>query len=238
MFGVEMVRNFYAKSVAFCLFLIPFCVDAQVVLIGIAGGTGSGKTTLAQQLKKVFGDDVAIISQDSYYNELGHLSKSERDRVNFDHPNSLDFGLLREHLQQLKSFAPVNVPNYDFTVHTRTAQTTRVEPRHVVIVEGILLFAAPEVKDLFDVRIFVEADSDLRILRRIDRDMKERGRDFASVSLQYQTTVKPMHDLFVESCRQYAHLIVPGNRDNSVAVDTLVAKIRADLDAAALLVSQ
>lgn len=227
-----MINRLGLGFIVFSILFFASPIDCKVFLIGIAGGTGSGKTTLATQLKEAFGADVAVISQDSYYKELFHLTKSERDHVNFDHPDALDFGLLRNHLLQLKSFLPIQVPCYDFTLHMRTNKTTSVEPRHVVIVEGILLFAAPEVKDLFDMKIFVETDSDLRILRRIDRDIKERGRDFVSVSSQYQKTVKPMHDLFVEKSRQEAHLIIPGNHDNKVAVDTLVAKIKFDLNAA------
>ena len=230
-----MFNKLFSCARAFLLLVCfsPVVTHAQVIVIGIAGGTGSGKATLAKQLKNAFGDDITIISQDSYYKELGHLSVEERALVNFDHPNPLDFGLLREHLLKLKQFSAVNIPVYDFKTHMRSVEVTAVEPKHVIIVEGILLFAAPEVKDLFDVRIFVDTDNHIRLLRRIDRDMRERARSFGSIHAQYLATVKPMHDLFVEPSKQYAQLIIPGAHNNAVAVETLVAKIRADLALAA-----
>ena len=211
--------------------LLVFCFVAisafakPSVLIGIAGGTGSGKTTLAKKIHQAFPEAV-LISQDSYYRDLSLLSLKERDKVNFDHPNSLEFTLLKKHLIDLKNGLVIEQPIYNFHLHAREKETIWTEPANIILVEGILLLAAPEVRDLFDIKIFVDTDEDIRVLRRIDRDIKERSRDFTSVVEQYFVTVKPMHDAFVEPSKQYADIIIPGGKSNQVAIDLILTKLR------------
>jgi uridine kinase len=219
----------------FRVFVILICVGmqsifAQHVVVGIAGGTGSGKTTLAEKIQAAFPGRSVLISQDSYYKDLGHLPMSERDKANFDHPSSLDFEMLKRHLIDLKSGKPVKQPIYSFHTHSREKQTKVVEPADLIIVEGILLFAAAEVKDLFDIKIFVETDDDVRLMRRMERDIKERSRDFESVKMQYLATVKPMHDVFVEPSKQYADVIIPTRGHNQIALDLILSKLTADLE--------
>ena len=204
-------------------------LHTQVIIIGIAGGTGSGKTTLARQLEQTFGDDIVTISQDSYYKDLSHKQPQERALVNFDHPDALDFKLLTEHLSQLKQFLPIQAPCYDFKTHTRISAVVDVQPKHVIIVEGILLFTQEEIRNLLDLRIFIDTPDDMRLLRRIFRDINERGRSLESISRQYLASVKPMHDQFIAPSRQHAQLIISGAFDNAVAIDTIIAKIRQDL---------
>jgi uridine kinase len=199
-----------------------------MLIIGIAGGTGCGKTTVVDQIT---GDlppnEVCILSQDSYYRDLSHLSFEERCNVNFDHPAAIDFELLESHLTHLKKGESVQQPVYSFKTHNRTTETILTEPRKVMIVEGILIMSHPAIRDLFDIKIFVHADSDERLIRRLKRDNSERGRDLAEVLDRYQSTLKPMHDEFIEPTKEFADIIIPNNRYNTVAVD-IVRTIIAD----------
>lgn len=213
------------KSFLFFCFIATSIFAKQPIFVGIAGGTGAGKTTLAKKIYEAF-PDATLISQDSYYKDRSDLSFEERDRLNFDHLDSLEFSLLKEHLINLKNGLAIEEPVYNFHTHSREKTSKRVEPSNIVLVEGILLLAAPEVRDLFDITIFVEADDDVRILRRVERDMKERSRDFNSVKTQYLETVKPMHDLFVAPSKKYANIIVPGDECNQAAIDFILASLR------------
>lgn len=191
-----------------------------MLIIGIAGGTGCGKTTVVNQIvNELPENEVVVISQDSYYNDLSHMTKEERNAVNFDHPNSIDFDLLMEHLKQLKSGKSIEIPVYSFVEETRLPQTQKTEPKNVVIVEGILVLANPELRKLFDIKIFVHADSDERLIRRLQRDIKERGHNLEKVLHRYQTAVKPMHNQFIEPSKEFADIIIPNNHYNTVAVD-------------------
>ena len=196
--------------------------------IGIAGGTGSGKTTVAKAiLERVGADHIAFFPHDAYYKDLTNLPPAQRAQVNFDHPNSLDTTLLVQHIQKLKAGLPIDLPVYDFKTHNRTTQTIRIDPKPVIMVEGILIFAVPELRDLFDVKIFVDTDADIRFIRRLQRDMTERGRSSESVIQQYQTTVRPMHLEFVEPSKRYADVIIPEGGMNTVALDMVVARLEA-----------
>ncbi|MBT8245499.1 MAG: uridine kinase [Winogradskyella sp.] len=191
-----------------------------MLIIGIAGGTGCGKTTVVNTLTDQLPEgEVVVISQDSYYKDTSHLSYDERVKINFDHPHSIDFELLVQHLNQLKKNKPIEQPVYSFVKHNRTGDTILTKPRKVVIVEGILILTNPEIRDLFDIKIFVHADSDERLIRRLKRDIKERGRDIDEVLTRYQTTLKPMHQQFIEPMKEYADIIIPNNKYNTVAVD-------------------
>ncbi len=215
------------------LIATSICIQAlfaHPILIGIAGGTGSGKTTMSQKIQDAFPDHSILICQDSYYKDLSHLTMEEKARMNFDHPNSLDFDLLRQHLIDLTHGKAIEQPIYSFITYERDLATQRIEPTQVIIVEGILLFAALEVRDLFDLKIFVDTDADIRLLRRVERDMAERGRSFASVKEQYLTTVKPMHDAFVAPSKKYADVIIPMSRQNQIAVDLVISRIRSHLN--------
>lgn len=196
------------------------------IIIGVAGGTGSGKTTVSYAiLERVGHERIAFIQHDSYYRELSHLSYEERARVNFDHPDSLDNDLLIAHLDRLCSGDSIDVPIYDFTRHNRQPETQRVLPHPVVLVEGILIFADKALRDRMDVKIYVDADPDLRFIRRLDRDVKERGRTVSSVIEQYLNTVRPMHLEFVEPSKRYADVIIPRGGMNAVAIDMVVARV-------------
>jgi uridine kinase len=199
-------------------------------MIGIAGGTGSGKTTFALALQAAAGEDSVIISQDSYYVANTHLSFEERLKINYDHPDAFEDQLLIEHLQKLRRGEPIEVPIYDFTAYVRTDRTIPVRPRRIVLVEGILVLANPELRSLFDLKVFVDTDPDVRLLRRLTRDVKERGRSLESVHHQYLSTVKPMHEAFVEPSKKYADLIVPQGGRNQVALETVAALLRQYLD--------
>ena len=191
-----------------------------MLIIGIAGGTGCGKTTVVNTiLKELPQDEVVVISQDSYYKDTTHLSYEERVKINFDHPRSIDFDLLVNHLNELKKGNSIQQPLYSFVQHNRTGDSVLTKPRKVVIVEGILILTNPEIRDLFDIKIFVHADSDERLIRRLKRDISERGRDIDEVLDRYQTTLKPMHQQFIEPMKEYADLIIPNNKYNTVAVD-------------------
>nr|WP_314802874.1 uridine kinase [uncultured Capnocytophaga sp.] len=191
-----------------------------MLLIGITGGTGCGKTTVVNQIiEELPSGQVSVISQDSYYKDLSHLSYEERTKVNFDHPKSLDFDLLREHLSQLKEGKTIMQPTYSFVEHNRLPVTIPIVPCKVLIVEGILIFSHPDLRNLFDIKIYVHADSDERLIRRIKRDISERGRTIEEVLNRYQTTLKPMHQEFIEPTKEYADIIIPNNRHNKVAID-------------------
>lgn len=191
-----------------------------MLVIGIAGGTGSGKTTVVNQIiNELPSNQVVVISQDSYYKDTSHLSFEERVKINFDHPKAIDFELLASHINDLKNGKTINQPVYSFIEHNRTNETITTNPRDVMIVEGILILTHPEIRDLFDIKIYVHADSDERLIRRLKRDITERGRDLNEVLNRYQTTLKPMHQQFIEPTKEYADIIIPTNRHNTVAVD-------------------
>lgn len=191
-----------------------------MLIIGIAGGTGSGKTTVVQQIMNELPDtEVGIISQDSYYKATDNLSFDERILINFDHPRSIDFELLVQHLKDLKSGKSIHQPIYSFVKHNRTEDYLLTHPRKVMIVEGILILANPELRDMFDIKIYVHADSDERLIRRLKRDIAERGRDMVEVLGRYQNTLKPMHDQFIEPSKAYADIIIPNDTYNTVAID-------------------
>jgi uridine kinase len=198
------------------------------LVIGIAGGSGSGKTTVAQEiLQRVGPDRIAYIQHDSYYKDLTGLPPAQRVEVNFDHPNSLETELLIEHIEKLKSRQSIEVPIYDFSTHSRTDKTFKVNPRRVIIVEGILIFADAALRPLFDVKLFVDTDADIRLIRRLERDITERGRTVESVLKQYQSTVRPMHLEFVEPSKRYADVIIPEGGFNMAALDMVVARIES-----------
>ncbi|MCG9791198.1 uridine kinase [Flavobacterium algicola] len=201
-----------------------------MLIIGIAGGTGSGKTTVVNLIVNQFPEtEVGILSQDSYYNDNHHLSYEERAAINFDHPRAIDFELLVGHLKSLKSGETINQPIYSFVTHNRTDDYISTHPRKVLIVEGILIFTNPELRDLFDVKIFVHADSDERLIRRLKRDIAERGRDMNEVLSRYQNTLKPMHQQFIEPTKAFADIIIPNDTHNSVAIDVVRALINQRL---------
>ena len=197
-----------------------------MLIIGIAGGTGSGKTTVVHQIMNELPDaEVGIISQDSYYKENKNMSYEERSNINFDHPRAIDFELLVTHLKELKRGNIINQPVYSLIKHNRTDDTIVTHPRKVMIVEGILIFTNPELRDLFDIKVFVHADSDERLIRRLRRDISERGRDMEEVLSRYQHTLKPMHEQFIEPTKAYADIIIPNDKFNTVAIDVVRAVI-------------
>ena len=193
-----------------------------MLIIGIAGGTGSGKTTVVHQIMNQLPDaEVGVISQDSYYKPTGHLSYDERALINFDHPRAIDFDLLVAHLNQLKAGQTIDQPVYSFVTHNRTKDIISTHPRKVMLVEGILILAHAELRDLFDIKIFMHADADERLIRRLKRDIAERGRDMDEVLNRYQKTLKPMHEQFIEPTKAFADIIIPNNHYNKVAIDML-----------------
>ena len=194
------------------------------IMIGIAGGTGSGKSTFTNRLKEYFGEDVTVIYHDNYYRRRDDMTYEERTKVNYDHPSALETELLIEHLKMLKEGKSVECPIYDFTQHNRSNQTYTIHPSKIFLIEGILIFSDEQLRDLFDIKIFVEADADERILRRVVRDVKERGRDIDNIMEQYLTTVKPMHYLYVEPTKTTADIIINSGM-NDVAFDIMRAKI-------------
>jgi uridine kinase len=204
----------------------------QPVVIGVAGGTGSGKTTVANQiLQRVGAEHVAYIPHDAYYRDLSDLPSPQRARVNFDHPDSLETALLVTHLRDLRAGHTIEIPIYDFTTHTRTRRTQRVEPAPVVLIEGILIFAEPELRELLDVKLYVDTDADVRFIRRLRRDVEERGRSVESICEQYLSTVRPMHLEFVEPSKRYADVIIPEGGFNEIAIEMVAARIRGMLEA-------
>jgi uridine kinase len=197
-----------------------------MLIIGIAGGTGSGKTTVVHQIMNELPEtEVGIISQDSYYKETHDLSYEERAKINFDHPRAIDFDLLVQHLKDLKANKAIDQPVYSFVKHNRTSDTIHTHPRKVMIVEGILILTNPELRDMFDIKIFVHADSDERLIRRLKRDIAERGRDMEEVLNRYQNTLKPMHEQFIEPTKAFADIIIPNDKYNTVAIDVVRAVI-------------
>ncbi len=198
------------------------------VVIGIAGGSGSGKTTVAQEiLQRVGRDRIAFLQHDSYYKDLSGLPPAQHAEINFDHPDSLETELLTQHIASLRDGQPVEVPIYDFATDSRTSRTFTIQPHRVIIVEGILIFTEATLRNMFDVKIFVDTDSDLRFIRRLERDISERGRSTESVIKQYLLTVRPMHLEFVEPSKRYADVIIPQVGFNRAALDMVVARIEA-----------
>ena len=202
----------------------------DILVIGIAGGTGSGKTTLMDNLVKRFGDDVTVLSHDNYYRRRDDMTLEERSKVNYDEPAALETDLMVRHLDLLRQGQAIECPVYDFSQHNRSNKTTTIEPKRVIIVEGILIFEDDALRDLMDIRIFVDTDADVRLGRRILRDVEERGRTLQSVLDQYQTTVKPMHEMYVEPSKKYAHLVVPEGGRNFVALDMILTRIERHLE--------
>jgi uridine kinase len=201
-----------------------------MLIIGIAGGTGSGKTTVVQQIMNELPEtEVGIISQDSYYKETNGMTYEERCNINFDHPRAIDFELLVQHLKELKKGNTIDQPVYSFVTHNRTDDTVTTHPRKVIIVEGILILTNQELREMFDIKVFVHADSDERLIRRLKRDIAERGRDMEEVLNRYQTTLKPMHQQFIEPTKAFADIIIPNDKYNTVAIDVVRAVINQRL---------
>ncbi len=201
-----------------------------MLIIGIAGGTGSGKTTVVDKIiKQLPLDEVCVISQDSYYKATDNLSYEERTKINFDHPRAIDFDLLIKHLKALKKGKTIQQPMYSFVTHNRTKDSVKTHPRKVVIVEGILIFNSEELRDLFDIKIFVHAETDERLIRRVRRDITDRGRDIDEVLERYQNTLKPMHQQFIEPTKNHADIIIPNDRYNNVAIDIVRSVINERL---------
>jgi uridine kinase len=201
------------------------------IIIGVAGGTGSGKTTVALEiLERVGAKHVAYIPHDAYYRDHSHMPLEERSQVNYDHPDSLETELLVEQLKELRAGRAINIPVYDFTTHTRTSETRQVGPAPVILVEGILVFVETKLREIFDVRLYVDTDADVRFIRRLRRDIEERGRSVRSVCDQYLSTVRPMHLEFVEPSKRYANVIIPEGGFNEVAIELVAARIRGLLE--------
>ena len=205
---------------------------SKPILIGIAGGTASGKTSIANVLRDSFKDtnSVIIIKEDDYYKDQSNLTYEERTKTNYDHPLAFDFDLMNEHLLSLLSGNKIEKPIYDYTVHNRSDKTEIIEPSDVIILEGLFSLYNPEIRHIEDIKIFVEADSDIRFIRRLNRDIVERKRTIDNITEQYLTTVKPMHDQFIEPTKKYADVIIPNGKENTVAIDLLITKINSVLD--------
>jgi len=197
------------------------------IIIGIAGGTGSGKSTLAENIKKEFSNNITMLSHDYYYKDHPDLSFDERVKLNYDHPDSIETSLLIEHLKKLKNGEIVYRPNYSFVEHKREETTVEVVPKKVIILDGILIFENKELRDMMDIKIFVDTDADIRFIRRLLRDVEQRGRTLNSVVSQYCTTVKPMHEQFVEPSKKFADIIVPEGGHNEVALNMIIEKVRS-----------
>ena len=204
----------------------------KYLVIGIAGGTGSGKTTLMKNLIEKFSEDVTVLSHDNYYKRHDDMTYEERCGLNYDEPAALETDLMAVHLDQLRHGQAIDCPVYDFTQHNRSNETVRIEPRKVIIVEGILIFENEELRNLMDIRIFVDTDADVRLCRRIKRDVNKRGRTLESVLTQYQQTVKPMHEMYVEPSKKFANIIVPEGGKNLVALDMITGRIQRHLEEA------
>lgn len=202
----------------------------DVLVIGIAGGTGCGKTTVTNKIKEMFPDNVSVVYHDNYYKRHDHLSYEERTKLNYDHPDSFDTDMMIEDIKNLKQGKTIYCPVYDYTVHNRTDKTTEVKPNKVIIVEGILIFENEELRNQMDIKIFVDTDADTRILRRILRDVEERGRTLTSVINQYLETVKPMHEQYVQPSRKYADIVMLEGGHNLVALDMLMNKIKEHIN--------
>lgn len=205
------------------------------IFVGVAGGSGSGKTTVAHNLIKAFkSEDAVLVEQDAYYKELKELSIEERSKVNFDHPESIEFELIKKHLMDLKNGKAIDRPIYDFKTHSRKIKKIRINPSKIIVIEGILILSMPEIRDMLDVKIFVDTDTDEMLLRRIERDIHERGRTFDSVKKQYLETVKPMYLEFCEPSKRYADVIIPRGGENKVAINMIIAKLKRYLDKGSL----
>ena len=202
-------------------------MELNPIIIGIAGGTGSGKSTLADNIRKEFANNITMLSHDYYYKSNSHLSFDERKKINYDHPDAFDTDLLIEHLNKLKKGEVIYRPNYSFVTHLREEQTVEVVPKKVILLDGILIFENKELRDMMDIKIFVDTDADIRFIRRLVRDVSDRGRTLESVIEQYTTTVKPMHEQFVEPSKKYADIIVPEGGYNHVALNMIIEKIRS-----------
>lgn len=203
---------------------------SDVLVLGIAGGSGSGKTTLVNNLVERFGEHVTVLNHDNYYRAHDDLTYEERTQLNYDHPDAFETDLMIEHLQLLKQGRSIHCPVYDYTVHNRSDEVRLIESNQVILVEGILIFADPRLCDQMDIRIFVDADDDVRLCRRIKRDVSKRGRTIDSVISQYLDTVKPMHEMFVEPSKKYANLVVPEGGKNRVALEMIIGRIQRHLD--------
>ena len=202
----------------------------KTMVIGIAGGTGSGKTTVTRKIKEYFGDDVSVIYHDNYYKRHDEMTYEERTKLNYDHPDAFDTGMMAEDLRRLRAGETVHCPVYDYSIHNRTDQTVEILPTKVVIAEGILIFHDPSLREQMDIKIFVDTDADTRILRRINRDVKKRGRTLESVISQYLTTVKPMHEQYVQPSRKYADIVMLEGGHNRVALDMIIRRIRSHVE--------
>ena len=202
----------------------------DILVIGIAGGTGSGKTTLVKNLANIFADEVTVLSHDNYYKRHDDLTYEQRCLLNYDEPDAFDTSLMAYQLDCLRHGQSIQCPTYDYTVHNRSDKTIHIVPNRVIIVEGILIFENEDLRNLMDIRIFVDTDADVRLCRRIKRDVNKRGRSVTSVLEQYQTTVKPMHEKFVERSKKFSHLIVPEGGKNEVAIDMIMGRIRRHLN--------
>ncbi|MCK6551592.1 uridine kinase [Myxococcota bacterium] len=199
---------------------------SQPLVLGIAGGTGSGKTTIALALCEALGASVVRVDHDSYYKDQSHLPLSEREQINYDHPDSLDNDLLRDHILALRRWEAIDKPLYEFRDHTRRKDSIRLEPAPVIIVEGILTLGIPTLRELMDIKIFVDTDADIRLMRRMRRDIENRGRSFSSIRHQYYATVRPMHIAFVEPSKRFADVIIPEGGENKIAIELIVGRIR------------
>ncbi len=198
------------------------------VTLGISGGTGSGKTTIAEEISRALGpENAVIIHQDSYYLDRSLLPTDARDRINFDHPSAFEWILLKDHIRALRGGKSIQKPIYNFHTHSRMPDTLKVDPRPVLMIEGILVFDDPELREMMDIKVYVDADADVRFIRRLDRDVRERGRSVESVIEQYLSSVRPMHLQFVETSKRYADIIIPEGGHNRVALDTIIAHVRA-----------
>lgn len=205
-------------------------MEDKILVIGIAGGTGSGKTTLMNNLIETFREEVTILSHDNYYRRHDELTYEQRCHLNYDEPAALETDLMAAHLERLRSGEAIDCPVYDFTKHNRSERTIHLEPKRVIIVEGILIFENPQLRELMDIRIFVDTDADVRLCRRIKRDVNKRGRTLESVLEQYQQTVKPMHEMYVEPSKKYANIIVPEGGKNLVALEMIIGRIQKHLE--------
>jgi len=215
------------KLLSIFFFCSLFC--QEVLVVGISGGSGSGKSTLAKKLHSAFPEDSVILCQDSYYRDLSHLSSEERDKVNFDHPGALEFALMQEQLSSLKNYETILLPQYDFATHTRKPTYSTIKPKKILIVEGLMVLSEPGIRDLLDIKLFVDTAEDIRLIRRIHRDQTERQRSISSILEQYLETVRPMHLQFVEPSKRFADVIIPEGGENTIAVDLIIAKIENKL---------
>ena len=209
-------------------------MDNNILVIGIAGGTGSGKTTLMKNIIEKFGDVITVLSHDNYYKRHDDLTYEERCSLNYDEPAALETDLMARHLDELRHGHAIQCPVYDFTQHNRSNETVTIVPKKVIIVEGILIFENRELRELMDIRIFVDTDADVRLCRRIKRDVNKRGRTLESVLTQYQDTVKPMHEKYVEPSKKFAHMVVPEGGKNWVALDLIIGRIQRHLEEACI----